>query len=192
MTDPKTTRQHQEGGPGAKMYQAGGNIIINEAPDRSGVMHKLVQLYWAEKNKPGDNEFKGYIRKLEKYITNIDGPEQNLEIKLNDAGYSCDVDWALSLKEEYAKLLRENAFSQATQHIHAYLLAWTIVLFNQFVLESIRAGNSHELVKQAMVEKVIVSVENALGGENNVLELYSDDITGMIYYLTGNCHIKWK
>ncbi|XGA84108.1 hypothetical protein OEG92_03960 [Polaribacter sejongensis] len=39
-------------------------------------------------------------------------------------------------------------------------------------------------------ELVIKEVENILS-ERNILNIYSDDILAMIYFLTGNCHINW-
>jgi hypothetical protein len=26
----------------------------------------------------------------------------------------------------------------------------------------------------------------------NILEIYADSISGMLFFLTGNCHIKWS
>jgi C-terminal domain 9 of the ABC-three component (ABC-3C) systems len=187
-------KQEQTSGSGSTLYQAGRDIhqtTINYS-DRLKVMEKLVKLYNEEKKKGTKSEFTGYIRKLEKFTTSIDGELSDLQQKLEAGGYKNDIDWALELKEEYSKMLQENKFSQACQHIHAYLLAWIIVLFKQFVADAIKSGQTKDTVKQIIVDKVIAPVENLVGGENNVLELYSDDITGMIYYLTGNCHLKWN
>lgn len=187
-------KQEQTAGQGSTLYQAGRDIhqtTINYS-DRIQVMEKLVRLYNDEKKKGLNSEFIGYIRKLEKFTTSIDGDLLDLRQKLEAGGYKNDFDWALELKEEYAKILQENKFSLACQHIHAYLLAWIIVLFKQFVADAVKSGQSRDIVKQIIIDKVISPVENLVGGENNVLELYSDDITGMIYYLTGNCHLKWN
>lgn len=188
-----TTKQEQSAGDGSTLIQAGGNIYqttINYA-DRLQVMEKLVKLYNEEKKKGSKSEYTGYIRKLEKFTTSVDGELLDLKQKLDAAGYKNDIDWALGLKEEYSKMLQANKFSLACQHIHAFLLAWIIVLFNQFVTDAIKSGKDKDTIKQIIVDKLIAPVENLVGGENNVLELYSDDITGMIYYLTGNCHLKW-
>ena len=37
---------------------------------------------------------------------------------------------------------------------------------------------------------VYAKIAECLG--ENILELYDDEIAGMLFYLTGNCHIKWK
>jgi hypothetical protein len=186
--------QSQQGGDRSTLLQAGRDIVqttINYE-NRLQAMQKLVKLYNDEKAKGNQSQYLKYIRKLEKFTTNIDGELMDLKQKLIIGGYSTEVDWALELKEEYSKILQENKFSLACQHIHAFLLAWIIVLFNQFVAEAIKTGQTKEVVKQIMIDKVIAPVENLTGGENNVLELFSDDITGMIYYLTGNCHLKWN
>lgn len=189
-----TGSQNQEAGAGSTLFQAGRditNVTIIYA-DRIEAMQKLVKMYNEEKDKGTKSEQLGYIRKLEKYASKIDGELLDLSTKLNLGGYHNDIDWALELKESYSMLLQENKFSLACQHIHAFILAWIIVLFNQFVADAIKSGVTREVVKQTMLDKVIAPIENIIGGENNVLGLYSDDITGMIYYLTGNCHIKWN
>lgn len=192
MAEAKS-KQNQKGGDGSTNYQAetiNVNTTIN-SDQKIAVMNKLVCQYNEEKGKEGNAEFNGYVRKLEKYTKLVDGELRDLTQKLKDGGFENDVEWALELKEEYFMLLQENKFSKATQNIHACLLAWVSVFFNQFVVDAIKNKLPKEAIKQLLVDKVIAPVEQIVGGENNVLELYSDDITGMIYYLTGNCHLKW-
>lgn len=185
-------KQTQKGGDGSTNYQAENITVLTNInyENRLEVMDKLVAAYHEEKAN-GETAFSGYIRKLEKYTKRAEGELLDLPTKLRNGGFENDIDWALKLKEEYFMLLRENQFSKATQHIHAYLLAWIMVLYQQFVVDAIKAGQPKEAIKQILLDKVIAPVENTLGGKNNVLELYADDINGMIYYLTGNCHLKW-
>jgi hypothetical protein len=49
-------------------------------------------------------------------------------------------------------------------------------------------------IKQAVSEQVIIPVMKELNenGEDDIYLCYTtDDILGMLYYLTGNCHINW-
>lgn len=40
------------------------------------------------------------------------------------------------------------------------------------------------------VYEIVVGPVNEMLGEN-VLELKANDVAGMVYFLTGNCHITW-
>jgi hypothetical protein len=42
----------------------------------------------------------------------------------------------------------------------------------------------------ALVQSQIISPVSELLGEN-VLDIYPDELSGMLYFLTGNCHIRW-
>ena len=192
MSQLPTPNQNQEAGAGSTLYQAGQGITITNInyESRLEVMLQLVKMYEQEK-KNGTPQFTGILRKLEKFTTKVDGDLRDLSQKLQAGGYQNDVEWALEMKEDYSKMLQENKFSLACQHIHAFLLAWIIVLYNQFVVDAIRDGKTKEEVKTIIIDKVISPVEKIVGGENNVLGIYSDDINAMIYYLTGNCHLKW-
>jgi len=186
---------------GQKITSAGGSTNIQSGNDTTittnifyeklEVMKKLVVKYHEEKKAGTDSPFLGYIKKLEHYSTAVDAMVSDLSSKLTDGGFENDIDWALQFKENYAKLLEENKFSLASQHIHVFLLAKVIVLFNQFIVDGIRSKMPKQETKQLLVKKVIEPIEELVGGDDNVLELYSDDINGMIYFLTGNCHLKW-
>ncbi len=190
MISPKQKITAQEG---STNIQSGNdtNIITHIHRDKLGLMKNLIAQYHAEKKAGASSQFLGYIKKLEHYSTVIDPIISDLPTKLIDGGFQNDIDWALQFKESYYKILSENRFSLASQHIHAYLLAKVIVLFNQFIVDGIRSHLPKKEIKELLVEKVIEPIEELIGGEENVLGLYADDINGMIYYLTGNCHLKW-
>jgi hypothetical protein len=45
------------------------------------------------------------------------------------------------------------------------------------------------VIQRALVDSVITPIEDVLG--ENPLLLDAVEVMGMIYYLTGNCHIRW-
>lgn len=154
----------------------------------------LQALYekYKEEQKNGSTEFRGFIEKIQHYDTDIEQSDvRGLVPKLEDAGFEEDCDWALMEKERYWKSLMGKELSNITQEIHAFLLAKVASLFRHHILPSIRKGNKtnpeiHDLIK----EKILDEIEVSLG--ENILRLYDDDINGMLYFLTGNCHLIWK
>ena len=189
--------QSQEAGAGSTQIQAEGNInyqpttIFNPPePISGGAYQKLVDGYNKERES-GDTTLNTIIDKIQKYSDVIDTEFIGLPKKLEDGGFESDIKTAMRLKEDYAKYLYQNNFSIAKQKIHGYLLAKIFVAFDLCVVEAIREKKSKLEIKDILLEKVIKPIEDELGIDN-VLDLYRDDVLGMVYFLTGNCHISWK
>ena len=84
----------------------------------------------------------------------------------------------------------KNEHSETAQLIYAFLLAKVYSSFQTNIYPRISEGLSEEFINQLVTEYIIKPLEDILG--NNLLRIYDDEINGMIYFLTGNCHIKWN
>ena len=73
--------------------------------------------------------------------------------------------------------------------LYAYLLAQVWVLFSELIYTKITQGVPADTVNLALVNEVYPRVEKLL--ENNPLGIDVAEIKGMLFWLTGNCHIKW-
>lgn len=156
---------------------------------RISQMRRLIELYH-EEQKNGGSAFSGFIKKIQHYQSNVEEDQLiGLDAKLRAAGLPHDIPWAKRLKENYAKMLTESELSRAAQEIHAYLLAKVLTHFNNAVLPAINEGQPESVIKELVLQRVIAPVEAEL--ETPVLDIYSEDINAMIYFLTGNCHINW-
>jgi hypothetical protein len=180
----------QEAGPNSTQLQALGDIYYTEALVPKSTYQKLVDEYNKERES-GTSILNTVIDKLQKYTNSIDSEFIGLPKKLKDGGFEKDIDTAMLLKESYSMYLHENSFSIAKKKIHGYLLAKIYVAFNVFVIEAIRESKTNSEIKTILYNQVIIPIEQELGIDN-VLELYGDDVLGMVYFLTGNCHISWK
>lgn len=191
ILEPKKVILKQTG-DNSQQYQAAGNMtVFNEksSPNYNQYL-KLVEEFEKELES-GEIEFREFIDKIQHYTSNIDEEVIGLERKLQNGGFQNDYSWANEMKEYYFKKITENGLSRATQKIHAFILARVCVLFNIHVRGAINDGVPKEIVRKLIISQVVQPVQEMLG-ENNVLDLYDDDITSMIYFLTGNCHIKWN
>ncbi|MBC6112777.1 ABC-three component system protein [Pedobacter fastidiosus] len=144
-----------------------------------------------KKESANDKVITEVVGKLQHFISNIDTEFIGLEQKLINGGFQNELQFANLLKEQYTKYLASNNLSRASQKIHAFLLARIYVAFNMYVPEAINEGKSNSEIKDIILEKIVQPVEDVLGVDN-VLELYQDDVMSMVYFLTGNCHIKWE
>lgn len=182
----------KQSGNNSQQYQSAGNMtIINESSSPNYKQYlKLVEEFEKELES-GEIEFREFIDKIQHYTSNIDEEVIGLEKKLENGGFQNDYSWAKEMKEYYFKKITENSLSKATQKIHAFILARVCILFNFHVRGAINDGVPKDIIRKLIVTQVVQPVQ-AMLGENNVLDLYDDDIASMIYFLTGNCHIKWN
>lgn len=157
---------------------------------RSNSMRALIARFKVEAEE--NETFSGVIPKLQHFSNVVDAPEaiQGLEGKLTDAGYENFLHLGITTKEQFAKKLIEFQFSRSAQEILSFLLAEVFTRFHTSVLPAISSNESHAVVFRLVQSEVINPISDLV--EENVLDLYADELTGMLYFLTGNCHIKWK
>ncbi|MBH8557908.1 ABC-three component system protein [Hymenobacter negativus] len=167
---------------------------INNYSSRSAAWsNKLVELgmQYLEERAQNLGGHRPLIDKLEHYSTLAEDEVEviGLEQKLVLGGYSSLYGFAVKTKEMFVKHLTKHQFSEAAQKMYAILLVETYACFEQHVYPSIVAGLPAQQVMYLVEEHVYIYLEEKLG--SNVLDLYKDEICGMLYFLTGNCHIKW-
>ncbi len=167
--------------------QAGRDIYLTE-PAKQTHMGKLIEKFKYEKEN--DVIFNSMVEKLQHFCSQVDADEVvGAEAKLLAGEYKDFVDFALKAKEQYSKKLASCQFYEAAQLIHACILAKIYTIYHNQIYPLIINGATQDIVLAAIQDRIVVPIENLL--EENVLELYADEINGAIYYLTGNCHIKW-
>ena len=135
------------------------------------------------------------IDDLLEYKTKLDGT-LGLEQKLTDGGFArSDIQWALRKKEQYAKKATKYECYPSAQEINLLLFADIKARFDRYIFPLIQ---TQKPVAEVMQQTHEVIVEHAMkllndNGEHDVDLCYtSDHIYGMIYYLTGLCHLNWK
>ncbi|NLQ24584.1 hypothetical protein HGO26_17075 [Shewanella sp. S-1] len=115
---------------------------------------------------------------------------RDLTEKLEDAGFGYLIDVGEELKEEVSKLIIRNQHYKSAQKIITYLLAEVESIFNANIknkLLDVREEAALKLLFRTHLEK---EIQAHLG--DNVLEIFNRQINGMVYFLTGNCHLEWK
>mgnify|MGYP004553919177 FL=1 len=147
-----------------------------------------------------DEEFNNDIR-LQKKLDDIKRYRTKLrhtiglEAKLKDGGFKeSTIVKARRFKEDYVKKSMRFQYYESAQLIDGYLYAKLCHRFDTYILPNIE---SHPLcdIRQMVYEKVVLPIIdeiNANGSCDRQLCYNEDDIYGMLYYLTGKCHINWK
>ena len=151
-------------------------------------MAKLVEQYLAETH--ADKTLSAWTEKLEHFLSNKTSSDiRGLEDKLNSSGRADLLKVALIRKQSAYKAIMKQQGSKSAQTIYTFLMAEIVVNFEQSVLPLVQAKASRETVDAAMLEKVISPALQML--ENNPLMLNKMDIQGLVYFLAGNCYVRW-
>lgn len=171
------------------------NIGENQAPIYLTKPTRFAKRFEKLNNEvASDERYEGIMESLKYYLTRLDGIDA--PTKLEDGGFKeSEVIAAMKKKEKFAKRLQLNRFYESAQWIDSQLFAKIKMNFETFVLPLVNDSSSKEEIMREVVIRVVEPVLELINieGENDeVLNYNADDIFGMVYYLTGQCHLNWK
>ena len=127
---------------------------------------------------------------LQHYCTaTTDGDVRGLKEKLEASGREDLLLLATELKQSATKNLMKYQTSGVAQDILTHILAKLYIEFVLQVTPAVQEGANRREVDSLISEKVVNATFKMLG--DNDLNLTSADLLGLLYYLGGNCHIRW-
>lgn len=169
--------------------QAGRDINKIYLPAERSMMQALIERFRDEERR--NQQFSDRIDELTHFMEELSEGEKkrDLAAKLTDGGRADDIPEASRLKELFYKKLQRNLLRRSAQEIIAFSLGTVWMRFRSDVAPLIaRQAPKHE-VDAAVVQAVVDATMRDLG--ENILVLLPHEIFGMVYYLTGNCFVKW-
>lgn len=140
----------------------------------------------------GDQELSEYIDQLRIFTRSVEDEDiVGLDGKLKAAGREDQLDMAMAMKEMIYGQLRQNMFSRTFQTIFATLMGKIYEEFHTWVGPAISKGAPREeidrLVNVYVVKPIVAELEMCTAYEG----VATTEVRGMIYFLTGNCHLRW-
>lgn len=137
----------------------------------------------------GDPSGGSFCAQLEHYLSvGTNGDVRGLKAKLEDSGRSDLLQFAMELKERATKSVMRYQTSRTAQRIYTILLDELHTGFVLTVTPAIQAGAGRDEVDQRI--EIVLQRTRAILGEN-LLELTIKDLLSLLYFLGGNCHIRW-
>ncbi|WP_434503740.1 ABC-three component system protein [Prevotella sp.] len=172
------------------------NIGNNYGPFYNGVVQSRISSYFERLcNEIENNTTEEIIDELREYHTVLDGTK-GLEDKLQDGCFPrLKIDEARRQKEAYAKKATRFECYPSAQKINLLLFAKIKNEFNAYIFPMIQRNEPINVVIQKVYEQIVTPIMDRLdvdGCHDEYLNYTSDHIYGMIYYLTGMCHLNWK
>lgn len=169
-----------------------GRVTINNNGPRSARIAKDYARLRDEIGKEVDSKTKD---KVKFYETKIPGTKDVIE-KLTDGGFKPSrIREAERLKEFWGKEALRYADYPYAQDINFVLYTRIVREFEVYITPMVEDG---EPLRDIMVKiheqivKPIVELLECSGEDDENLRYTYDHIYGIIYYLTGNCHLNWK
>ncbi|MFW2149161.1 ABC-three component system protein [Acinetobacter sp. TY1] len=114
---------------------------------------------------------------------------KDLSTKLKEADRAELIEDALELKESTIKLMTRYEASNSGQFILVHILSTIASKHKAFVVPAIKGNLSRTEVDAIIDTQVIGNALEILNGTNR--SITSEKMYGLMYYLAGNCHIKW-
>jgi len=162
-----------------------GNTFYVSQPTSLSRLYEIFRD--AEKSAPYTAQIAEQLRHYCALTTSAD--VRGLEEKLRNGDREYLIPDATILKEQAAKLIMRWQTSPVTQDIITHILAKIHTEFMFNVRPAIQSGAPSGTVDELIMDKVIRPTEQMLG--DNDLSLTLADIAGLLFFLGGNCHIRW-
>jgi hypothetical protein len=163
------------------------NINQFGAPAPSSYLSKLLERYRHELKH--DERTSEKLKELQRYGEAKEEPLIPIETKLIEGHRGDLINFALETKESFAKQLVRHTHFESAQKIHLHLLSRIWSVFQTRILPEIKAGQSRLVVERLIQSEIIDPTLADL--QDNPFHYSDPEVHGMIYYLTGNCHIRW-
>lgn len=176
---------------GRDVYDVRGDFNNFEAPvQQESRLSLLYRKLKAEAQE--DSNLSEYIKQLEIYTRVVENEEIiGLDGKLSAASRIDQIEMAMVMKERIYAQLRENLFSKTFQTIYAIVMGKIWEEFISYVRPAILRGASREEVDALINNHVIKPIAAELDNCADYDGVANADVRGMLYFLTGNCHILW-
>jgi hypothetical protein len=165
-----------------------GNKITNNFSKKtklSSLFERLKEEFHIDKRMDGVGE---NLKRFSEQRDTI-----GLEQKLIDGQWEYMLEDAAWYKQEYFKKLTRYQFFEPAQEIHAFLLGVVLEKFKSMIYPLIRSEKSHEEISKAISVDIVDPIVKTIQEEgcDDIMGLSAVDIQGMVFFLTGQCHIKW-
>ena len=136
-----------------------------------------------------DDNFRKIIESFNYYLRPTINNQKDLKTKLSEANREYEVSEAEELKTKFAMKLNKNALSESAQNMYVHILAKMKAAYEQKVRPLIIEKQPISVIDSKVYEILNELYNDMLG---TVFEEDMLGIKGMLYYLTGTCHVAWR
>jgi pimeloyl-ACP methyl ester carboxylesterase len=126
---------------------------------------------------------------FQNFTTSAPDDRKTLAEKLTAGGRSYQVRDGERKKEQFSMLLQRHIAQPSALTHYTRIMADVEARFNRHAMRSIALGGSLEAVDQVVQKEVIDPVIRSHSTVDD--QVSASTVDGALYYLTGNCHLRW-
>ncbi len=165
------------------------NYYINlPPPDPTAITRALAKFQELSEN---DEDFQWFVERLD-FFTNqrTQSPVIGLEQKLINGGREDLLEVAIERKDFFVKCLMKSQLNQRRQGVFLYILQKISFAFEEHVRPLIKKGAPNEVIDSVILNGIVDAIYREVMAEDLTVDQYM--ISGMLYFLTGKCHLIWE
>lgn len=186
MSGPEITNNKVAGDIAGRDVNKPSHLHLGE--QKFSQMKILLEKF--KKEQAESQQLTTFIEDLDYFNT----PKQNetvvgLDNKLKAGNRQNFLEYATDVKDRYHRKLYKFQFSEAAQKINVHLLALVQSYYMNEVYPLVCENKDALVINSLISERIVQPLLSEL--DENTLGFSAQDINGMLYFLTGNCHIKW-
>jgi len=159
-----------------------------QARDPNALMALLERSRQLTEESP---EYRAMIEELQSFLAQRPGRRViGLEAKLNDGNRPDLIDDALWLENRFARRLAKEQLSPSLQALFLHCLSQINTAFCAHIHPLIRSGVSPAAVDASVKVLVLDPLHSEIMQVD--CSITAESLRGMLYFLTGKCHLQWK
>ncbi|WP_201775690.1 ABC-three component system protein [Photobacterium angustum] len=137
-----------------------------------------------------DQSYRDMLDELQDFLTARPGRQIiGLDAKLIEGDRLDLLEDATYLENKFARRVSRNQLSDKEQIVYFHCLSKINSYFKSYIQPLIKQGDDISVIDCAIQEKIITPLyEEILTVQPMTMEM----VMGMLYFLTGKCHLRWK
>lgn len=165
------------------------HYTINLPPADPAVVERFLKKI--EELSSSDEDFQWFVERLEFFTTQKTKiPVIGLEQKLKNGGREDLIEVAIERKDLFVKRLFKSQLTQRRQGVFIYILQKISFSFEEMVRPLMKKGVESEVIDEIILRGIVDAIYREIMAEDPTID--QSMISGMLYFLTGKCHLIWE
>lgn len=183
---------------GTTLFEVDRNTIYNSTEKLNarydfneishGALYQLIRK--SEELSESDPDYKYMLEELSEFLDNRPGRKiLGLDQKLTEGKRDDLLDDAKYLSNKFARRVSRHQFSKTDNVLFFHCLSVINSSFKQSISAAIKSGEPDKVIDGKILNEIVLPLYNEVSVFS--VSISTELIRGMIFYLTGKCHIRW-
>lgn len=166
----------------------GTNVNFNEVKSKSNALANLLSR--SKELCANDAEYRYMLDQLQEYLTPRPGRKiVGLEEKLREGDRLDLLEDALYLENKFSRRVSKNQFSTTEEVIYCHCLSKINSSFAHHIKPLFKNPVNAAIIDRVIFDRIVEPLYEEVSEVSTAVSF--ELIRGMIFFLTGKCHIRW-